>query len=166
MTARPVTLQGGVFRLGDAPKTKLAELDDVSLAGGHAGDVLTQQPDGSYAPEPAPAAGGWQTGDTLTTARSLGEPQWLPCNGDVVDAGAYPDLADLLPKIVSFDAGAEKLADPAALPTGNGRVASFSPDGSYLAIPHAVTPFVAIYAAGEAPAVPNVGGPLPTYIKT
>ena len=38
-----------------------------------------------------------------------------------------------------------KLANPATLPTGSGSGASFSPDNTYLAISHVVSPYVTIY---------------------
>ncbi|MCK4891831.1 MAG: hypothetical protein KAS78_04135, partial [Candidatus Pacebacteria bacterium] len=38
-----------------------------------------------------------------------------------------------------------KLSDPASLPAGAAYASSFSPDGTYLAVPHAGLPYIAIY---------------------
>ena len=38
-----------------------------------------------------------EIGDTLTTARTDLNDDWLLCNGDVFDTAQYPELADLLP---------------------------------------------------------------------
>ena len=53
----------------------------------------------------------------------------------------HVDGAQLDPSDDSFT----KLSDPATLPTNSGRPAAFSPDGTYLAIPHITSPFVTIY---------------------
>ena len=39
-----------------------------------------------------------------------------------------------------------KIADPATLPAGNGRGASWSPDGTYLAVTHLTSPYLTVYA--------------------
>ena len=44
-----------------------------------------------------------------------------------------------------FSGAPVKLANPATLPTGTGRGCSFSPDGTYLAVAHSVSPFLTIY---------------------
>ena len=46
-------------------------------------------------------------------------------------------------KIIDFDP--TKLANPATLPTGDGRGCAFDPTGTYLAVAHASSPYITIY---------------------
>jgi len=57
--------------------------------------------------------------------------------------GIYGNLG--IGTVGGFSDGITKLPNPAALPAGNAWGASFSPDGTYLAIAHDTTPFVTIY---------------------
>ena len=48
-------------------------------------------------------------------------------------------------KLIDFDL--TKLADPADLPTGDGRGCAFDPTGTYLAVAHSTSPYITIYDA-------------------
>ena len=47
--------------------------------------------------------GGFQVGDTLTTARTNLGDKWLLCNGDILDSSKYPDLYNTLQPASIFD---------------------------------------------------------------
>jgi len=58
------------------------------------------------------------------------------------------------------EAAFEKVADPTGgLPAGDGKGAAFSPDGTYLAIVHATTPFVTIYKHTTGDAFEKIADP-------
>ena len=83
-------------------------------------------------------------GDTLTSARALASPEWLPSDGAVYLQSSYPALFALLGFIIDYDS-ATKLANPATLPPNGGNGVAFSPDGVYLSVAHNTYPFVTIY---------------------
>ena len=91
---------------------------------------------------------GWDhpagTGDVLLSGASLPAPAWEKCTGSLLGAGVYPALTALLGASLNPDMRV-KLADPAVLPTGQGNDSAFSPDGTYLAVVHATSPFLTVY---------------------
>ena len=66
-----------------------------------------------------------------------------------------------------------KLANPAALPTGNGYGCSFGALNGYLAVAHDISPFVTVYknyayepsTQFAAPAITAIGAAAKAYIK-
>jgi hypothetical protein len=86
--------------------------------------------------------GGHKTGELVeASSLALTVPDYLPCDGKIYLASTYPDLFPLMPPVFP-DA---KLTNPSTLPTSTGRGTSFSPDGAYLAVAHATSPFITIY---------------------
>ena len=109
-------------------------------------------------------------GDTFTTARTMTAPDWLPCDGGVYLQSSYADLFAELGLLLT--PGAEKLANPATLPTDVGRGCSWDSSGTYLAVAHSTSPFITVYdnyALDTATQfrVPNAQAPAgtTTYIK-
>lgn len=104
-----------------------AEIDALILAGG--------------------SGSGFEPGDTLTTARNLIVPDWIPTDGGLYLKATYPALAA---EIGQLNATANKLTNPATLPVGfNGdeqQGVSYSPDGTLMAITHFSSPFVSMYS--------------------
>ena len=92
----------------------------------------------------AEIAKSFEIGDTLTSARTLSGPEWLPSDGAVYLQSSYPDLFGLLGIFGAFNP-AVKLSDPATLPAGYGYGTAFSTDGTYLSVAHPTSPFVTIY---------------------
>ena len=88
----------------------------------------------------------FKIGDTITSARALASPEWLPSDGAVYLQSSYPALFAELGTIGDFNPGL-KLANPAALPPGTGIGAAFSPDGTYLSVAHTSSPYVTIYSS-------------------
>ena len=68
-------------------------------------------------------------------------PEWLLCDGSLIDEFVYPELATML----SRPNPSTKLANPATLPTDIGRGVSWSADGTYMSVAHSVSPFITIY---------------------
>ena len=89
-------------------------------------------------------ASGFVIGDTITSARALASPEWLPSDGAVYLQSSYPALFAELGIVGVFNPGL-KLSDPATLPAGTGNGTAFSPDGTYLSVAHISSPFVTIY---------------------
>jgi predicted transcriptional regulator len=117
--------------------------------GAGADKVLTSDAAGDATWEVLSSATTGKTGDLVTSSRALTTPDWLPCTGLTYLQSSYSALFAELGLVNSFDPMV-KLADPAALPGGDGHGGDFSPDGVYMAIAHATTPFVTIYKrAGE-----------------
>jgi len=86
----------------------------------------------------------FQIGDTITSARALASPEWLPSDGAVYLQSSYPALFAELGIVGVFNPGL-KLSDPAALPANIGFGTAFSADGTYLSVAHVASPFVTIY---------------------
>ena len=87
------------------------------------------------------ASGGLNIGDVIETFADLAAPEFLPAATSIYLKSTYPALGALVP----VSAPDQKLTDPAALPAFTGNDAAFSPDGTYLAVAHAETPFITIY---------------------
>ncbi|MGK5017708.1 WD40 repeat domain-containing protein [Janthinobacterium sp. HLS12-2] len=92
------------------------------------------------------SSSGALTGDILTTARALSAPDWLKCDGGVYLQSAYPGLRAVVGLLLDFTT----TPAPATLPTGQGRAAAYSPDGTRLAIGHDATPFLTVYTRSGA----------------
>ena len=120
----------------------------------------------------AEIAKSFEIGDTLTSARTLSGPEWLPSDGAVYLQSSYPDLFGLLGIFGAFNP-AVKLSDPATLPAGYGYGTAFSTDGTYLSVAHRTSPFVTIYKSVtydaatqfQLTASPAAETPLITFIK-
>ena len=118
------------------------------------------------------AAGAFTIGDTITSARALASPEWLPSDGAVYLQSSYPALFAELGTIGDFNPGL-KLDNPATLPAGNSYGTAFSADGTYLSVAHATSPFVTIYKSTNydtstsfaVTASPEETPPLKTFIK-
>jgi hypothetical protein len=82
-------------------------------------------------------------GDTITTARSLTVPDWLPCDGGAYVKSSYTVLAEVVGDLINQIGS--KLTDPAILPVGTGTGCSWDSSGIYLAVAHATSPFVTVY---------------------
>ena len=92
----------------------------------------------------AELAQSFEIGDTLTSARTLASPEWLPSDGSVYLQSSYPDLFGVVGLIADLS-DSTKLDNPATLPTGNSFGTAFSPDGTYLSVAHDNSPFITIY---------------------
>ena len=55
------------------------------------------------------------------------------------------DITKGSPVVVKIDFDPTKLANPATLPTGDGRGCAFDPTGTYLAVAHENSPYITIY---------------------
>lgn len=66
-----------------------------------------------------------------------------------VDNGITPDTTEVPPVTSSFvqqiEPVYEKLADPSDLPAGAGKGVAWSPDGNFVAVVHATTPYVTVW---------------------
>ena len=99
----------------------------------------------------SPDAGGvkWAYPDTPGTLAAsyddLTTGGWLLADGASYLQSAYPALFAAIGQPEPFSSNSLKLASPATLPTGQGNAAVFSADGVYMAVGHAVTPFLTIY---------------------
>jgi hypothetical protein len=93
-------------------------------------------------------------GESLIVRRGGGG--GIEIDGQQIITGEYAEtiakydtvFANLVPEFLGnadWDSSITKLTNPATLPTGLGFQPSFSPDNTYLAVAHAITPFITIY---------------------
>ena len=82
------------------------------------------------------------TGDIILSSREITAPEWLPADGSLFLQSSYPDL---FARVGLLSDGRVKLANPISPPSGAGNGCSFSPNGTYLAVAYASSPFITIY---------------------